>query len=102
LAILPLPRSCCWYSFGRRIRSDARRHSSLVYAIFSLLVCIYQFRTFLVKKRRATAYGIVATGSSIGGALFPIIVDRLIPRVGYAVCFLLPHSRHMLAGTLGL
>lgn len=36
------------------------------------------------KKRRATAYGIVATGSSLGGTIFPIVVDRLIPRVGYA------------------
>lgn len=35
------------------------------------------------KKRRATAYGIVATGSSIGGTVVPIAVDRLIPRVGF-------------------
>jgi len=35
------------------------------------------------KKRRSLAYGVVATGSSIGGTLFPIVVHNLIPRVGF-------------------
>lgn len=34
------------------------------------------------KKRRATAFGIVATGASYGGTLFPIVTRNLIPRVG--------------------
>ncbi|RFN49918.1 putative transporter mch4 [Fusarium flagelliforme] len=35
------------------------------------------------KVRRATAYGIAISGSSIGGIIFPIMVNRLMPRVGF-------------------
>ncbi|KAJ6589954.1 major facilitator superfamily domain-containing protein [Mycena vulgaris] len=35
------------------------------------------------KKRRGLATGFLATGSSIGGTLFPIVARRLIPRVGF-------------------
>ena len=35
-------------------------------------------------KRRALAMGITASGSSLGGVLFPILVDRLIPNIGFA------------------
>ncbi|KAI9731460.1 MAG: hypothetical protein M1818_007850 [Claussenomyces sp. TS43310] len=34
-------------------------------------------------KKRATALGIMASGSSLGGVIMPIMVDRLIPRVGF-------------------
>jgi MFS transporter, MCT family, aspergillic acid transporter len=34
-------------------------------------------------KKRGAAYGIVATGSSIGGVIFPIMIRRLIPEVGF-------------------
>ncbi|CAI4215868.1 unnamed protein product [Parascedosporium putredinis] len=34
-------------------------------------------------KKRGAAFGIVATGSSIGGVVFPIMVSRLIREVGY-------------------
>ena len=34
-------------------------------------------------KRRAFAIGIVAAGSSLGGVIFPIMLDHLIPKVGY-------------------
>lgn len=34
-------------------------------------------------KRRAFAIGIVAAGSSLGGVIFPIMLDHLIPEVGY-------------------
>ena len=34
-------------------------------------------------RRRALAFGIVASGSSLGGVIFPIMVQRLIPRVGF-------------------
>lgn len=34
-------------------------------------------------KKRGTAFGIIATGSSLGGVIFPIIVSRLIHRVGF-------------------
>ena len=33
-------------------------------------------------KKRAAAFGVVATGSSTGGVVFPIMVSRLIDRVG--------------------
>lgn len=35
------------------------------------------------KAKRATAYGIAISGSSIGGVIFPVMVNRLIPRVGF-------------------
>lgn len=34
-------------------------------------------------KKRGIAYGIAASGSSIGGIIFPIMVQRLIVQVGY-------------------
>lgn len=34
-------------------------------------------------KRRSTAFGIVATGSSVGGVVFPIMVSRLIDDIGF-------------------
>ncbi|KAJ5553360.1 monocarboxylate transporter [Penicillium frequentans] len=34
-------------------------------------------------KKRGAAYGIVATGSSLGGVIFPIMVSRLIDEIGY-------------------
>ncbi|KAG6041230.1 hypothetical protein E4U41_005513 [Claviceps citrina] len=36
------------------------------------------------KKRRGTAFGIFATGSSLGGVVFPIMLSRLIKTAGYA------------------
>ncbi|KAJ7350620.1 major facilitator superfamily domain-containing protein [Mycena albidolilacea] len=35
------------------------------------------------KKRRGIAIGVLATGSSIGGTIFPIVARNLIPRVGF-------------------
>ncbi|KAJ4256023.1 hypothetical protein NW762_009097 [Fusarium torreyae] len=35
------------------------------------------------KVRRATAYGIAISGSSVGGVVFPILVNCLIPKVGF-------------------
>lgn len=34
-------------------------------------------------KRRAAAFGIMASGSSLGGVILPIMVTRLIPEVGF-------------------
>ncbi|KAL8940076.1 MAG: hypothetical protein Q9216_003015 [Gyalolechia sp. 2 TL-2023] len=34
-------------------------------------------------KRRSTAFGIAATGSSIGGVVLPILVFHLIPKIGF-------------------
>lgn len=35
------------------------------------------------KVRRATAYGLAISGSSVGGVIFPVMVNRLIPQVGF-------------------
>ena len=35
------------------------------------------------KKRRGVALGLTATGSSIGGTIFPIATKRLINEVGF-------------------
>lgn len=35
-------------------------------------------------KRRSTAFGIISSGASVGGIIFPIMVERLIPRIGFA------------------
>jgi MFS family permease len=45
-------------------------------------------------KHRALAFGIITAGSSIGGVIMPIMVERLIPKVGFgwamrSVAFLL-------------
>jgi MFS family permease len=34
-------------------------------------------------KRRAMALGVTAAGSSLGGVLFPIMVEKLVPEVGF-------------------
>lgn len=35
-------------------------------------------------KKRGTAYGVLATGSSVGGITLPIMVNRLIKKIGFA------------------
>lgn len=35
-------------------------------------------------KKRSTAFGIITAGSSLGGVIFPIMVERLIPQIGFA------------------
>ena len=35
------------------------------------------------KERRALAFGIVASGSSLGGIVFPTLLTRLLPTVGF-------------------
>lgn len=35
------------------------------------------------RKKRALAIGVVAAGSSLGGVIFPIVLQRLIPRIGF-------------------
>ncbi|KAM7194138.1 Major facilitator superfamily domain containing protein [Naviculisporaceae sp. PSN 640] len=34
-------------------------------------------------KKRGLAYGVATSGSSLGGVIFPIMISRLIPRVGF-------------------
>lgn len=35
-------------------------------------------------RNRAAAYGIMASGSSLGGVIYPIMVSKLIPQIGFA------------------
>ncbi|GAA5856087.1 hypothetical protein JCM8547_002973 [Rhodosporidiobolus lusitaniae] len=35
------------------------------------------------KKKRATALGILATGSSVGGMIYPAMINHLFPQVGF-------------------
>lgn len=34
-------------------------------------------------RNRAAAFGVMASGSSLGGVIFPIMVTKLIPKVGF-------------------
>ncbi|KAJ6531021.1 MFS general substrate transporter [Mycena capillaripes] len=36
------------------------------------------------KRRRSTALGIVAAGASVGGLILPILVQQLIPQIGFS------------------
>ncbi|KAJ5374588.1 Major facilitator superfamily domain general substrate transporter, partial [Penicillium concentricum] len=49
-------------------------------AIFN--ACVNSVTTWF-SKRRAFALGITASGSSLGGVIFPIMVTQLIPKVGF-------------------
>jgi MFS family permease len=49
-------------------------------AIFN--ACVNSVSTWFA-KRRAFALGIMASGSSLGGVIFPIMVTHLIPEVGF-------------------
>lgn len=35
-------------------------------------------------RRRALAFGVMASGSSIGGVIYPIMITQLIPEIGFA------------------
>lgn len=48
--------------------------------LFNLAVSV---PTHWFQKRRATALGIQAAGSSVGGVIFPILIRRLLPEIGY-------------------
>ncbi|KAJ5662477.1 MFS transporter asaE [Penicillium maclennaniae] len=50
-------------------------------AIFN--ACVNAVSTWFA-KRRAFALGVMASGSSLGGVIFPIMVSHLIPQVGFA------------------
>ncbi|KAJ4287779.1 hypothetical protein N0V90_012483 [Kalmusia sp. IMI 367209] len=45
-------------------------------------------------KRRATAFGLAATGASLGGVVFPIMVNNLVNRIGF------PWTMRAIAGIL--
>ena len=35
-------------------------------------------------KNRAAAFGVMASGSSLGGVIYPIMISKLIPQIGFA------------------
>ncbi|KAK1142186.1 hypothetical protein N8T08_008112 [Aspergillus melleus] len=41
-------------------------------------------------KRRALAFGIVSSGSSLGGVIFPTMLSRLLPRIGFGWSLRIP------------
>lgn len=49
---------------------------------FIFFSCVAPIPTYFYAKRGA-ALGIVSTGSSIGGVVFPIMLRKIIPRVGF-------------------
>lgn len=51
-------------------------------------------------KKRGLAFGITASGSSIGGVIFPIMVQRLIDQVGYGWAMRI--SAFMILGLLSI
>lgn len=53
-----------------------QRHAT--YRLQALAACGSWF-----SNHRALAFGIVVSGSSIGGVILPIMVERLVPRVGF-------------------
>lgn len=57
------------------------------------------------KVRKGFAYGIVTSGSSIGGIVFPVMVNRLLPRIGFgwtmrAVAFIVLFGAVVAASTI--
>ncbi|KAJ5137067.1 MFS general substrate transporter [Penicillium atrosanguineum] len=61
--------------------------SAIYYASLGSLASWFQ-------AKRATAFGLAASGASVGGVIFPVMVDRLIYRIGFgwtmrAVAFLI-------------
>lgn len=63
------------------LRKSARCKTATL-ANISISVAINCIHGWFNKKRGA-AFGILATGSSLGGVIFPIMVSRLIREVGY-------------------
>jgi MFS family permease len=43
----------------------------------------FSYTTTWFQGKRALAMGIVASGSSMGGVILPIMVNRLIPMIGF-------------------
>lgn len=57
-------------------------HPLIVFLDLDVLPATNAVSTWFFKKR-AYAIGIAAAGSSLGGVILPIMIDRLIPQVGY-------------------
>ncbi|TVY25614.1 Fujikurins efflux protein [Lachnellula hyalina] len=61
----------------------------LAQAVCSGLGCCFLFYPVIVaagtwfRRHRALAFGIITAGSSIGGVVLPIMVQRLIPHIGF-------------------
>ena len=83
LSALPLPRRSLWHRNGPNVCvfSESVFIPPHHPASFnpSIAVLGHWFR-----RRRATAIGVALGGSSVGGVVFPILLQRLIPLVGFA------------------
>lgn len=58
-------------------RQTHAKESSLIFALV-IAACGTWFR-----RHRALAFGIMVSGSSIGGVVLPIMVQQLIPKIGF-------------------
>ncbi|KAM6510901.1 hypothetical protein FSOLCH5_011347 [Fusarium solani] len=65
--------------FGLMMASLARTYYQFILSQGVSLACM----TTWFFKRRGAAMGIMATGSSVGGVIFPIMISRMIKSTGY-------------------
>ncbi|OQE38577.1 hypothetical protein PENCOP_c008G05037 [Penicillium coprophilum] len=81
----------CLHVFGIMMTSISTEYYQFLLAqgICSPLGASFVFSSALsctatwFEKRRALAFGIVSSGSSLGGVVFPILLSRLLPRIGF-------------------
>jgi MFS family permease len=99
---LPLLLGSFLHVFGLMMTSISHEYYQffLAQSVVSATGCSFLFFPTLAavgqyfSSHRALALGIVVSGSSIGGVILPIMVERLIPRIGFgwamrSVAFLL-------------
>ncbi|OJJ46593.1 hypothetical protein ASPZODRAFT_96897 [Penicilliopsis zonata CBS 506.65] len=56
---------------------------SMLGASMILYPCLGCVARAFTPRRRALAMGVTTSGSSLGGVILPILIDRLIPKVGF-------------------
>jgi len=68
---------CCFLFYPGKFASPQLRESCLTFASV-IAACGTWFL-----RHRALAFGIMVAGSSIGGVVLPIMVQKLIPKIGF-------------------
>ena len=94
LSALPLPRRSLWHRNGPNVCVCVFSESVFIslgsHPTYVLDHHPFSFNPSIAvlghwfRRRRATAIGIALGGSSVGGVVFPILLQRLIPLVGFA------------------
>jgi MFS family permease len=88
---IPIAIGSFMHVFGIMMASISHEYYQffLTQSVVSAIGCSFLFFPTLAAvgqwwaKHRALALGIVVSGSSIGGVVLPIMVERLIPRIGF-------------------